>query len=179
MEEQKLAEEIALLRVQQQDARRRLLLDWTKTIGLFAGAIVAFIIVTAPESTSKRNAEAIALYFEAIAIDEPTERAKALGLLRRHYNDILLVGEGGSEEQNTQLASLLRTAECNAVAVADYESLIEQLRQQEVEIQKEITGADGRVPGFGQRARTLSDLIAETKREILLLEEQLGECLPD
>lgn len=159
-------EEINLLLLQQKDLRSRLILDWFKALGIFIGAVVAFMIIQAPDFEHKRDTELTKLYFQAITIEDNKTRALALGYLRKELQF----------EVENPITPLAISAECSAVELAKYAKLILEIKKIEQLISNEVAGSSNNKPGKGPVYYHYSSRAELLRNEVKQMKEQLSFC---
>lgn len=177
LSEQKLEEEIALLKIDRKAAKLRIILDISKAISLILGAIIVFWFIQQPESILNRasSQETIArerakLMLEWIKEKDPEKQANALAVIKAAY------GESGDSWIRNLEARLESKAQTSAV-----ESLLKrhaELTNKAIELKhqmkEEIEGTGGtKTPGMGLMYAKLKHTLAMTEFEIMKILQQL------
>lgn len=165
--DEKLEEEIKLIKIQHLDTQWRYWLDLAKLVGLFIGALVVFWLIQSPETEEKIKSERTKLCIEALKI--PNDELRAMALKR-----VRIVHGVATTEQAQQFE---RSVECIAVARADYPKLLEMEKIIKLELELEISGnGGGGMAGWGPIAELKRQRLLAVKERIKLLEEQMRYC---
>lgn len=174
--EQKLQEEIALLKIDRRAAKLRIFLDISKAAALLFGAIVVFWFIQQPESILNRasSKETIArerakLMLEWIKEKDPEKQADALAVIKAAYGES---DYGWIRKLEIRLQSKAQTS---AVAnlLKQHTELINKAQILRAEMKEEEQGNSTGMAGRGPRWAALRIELASTEFESKKILEQL------
>lgn len=176
LSEQKLEEEIALLKIDQKAAKLKIYLELSKAVALFLGAIVVFWFIQQPESILNRasSKETIArerakLMLVWIKEEDPQKQADALAVIKAVYGES---DDGWIRKLESRLQSKAQTSAVNKL-LKQHAELVIKAQKLKAEMEIEKTGSNTRPPGLGPRWAALRNELASTEFEIKKVLEQL------